>query len=70
MKNIVIDYSNSSISNEEIQHSKWQLEGAHKILHERTGSGNDFLGWIDLQWTMTRKNLIVLKKQPKSSRKF
>jgi len=33
MKNIVFDYSNSGISNEEIQHSKWQLEAAHKILH-------------------------------------
>ncbi|NLK20870.1 MAG: glucose-6-phosphate isomerase [Epulopiscium sp.] len=48
MKNIVFDYTNAGISNEEIQHSKWQLEGAHKMLHEKSGAGNDFLGWIDL----------------------
>lgn len=62
MKNIVIDYSNSSISNEEIQHSKWQLEGAHKILHERTGSGNDFLGWIDLPMDYDKEEFDRVKK--------
>ena len=24
------------------------VTAAHKMLHEKTGDGNDFLGWIDL----------------------
>ena len=62
MKNIVFDYSNSGISKEEIQHSKWQLESAHKILHARTGSGNDFLGWIDLPYDYDKEEFERVKK--------
>ena len=62
MKNIVFDYSNSGISQEEIQYSKWQLEGAHRMLHEKTGAGNDFLGWVDLPIEYDKEEFDRVKK--------
>ncbi|NLJ88038.1 MAG: glucose-6-phosphate isomerase [Epulopiscium sp.] len=48
MDKITFDYSNAGIKDEEIKNSVWHLEKAHKMLHDKTGAGNDFLGWIDL----------------------
>ncbi len=39
-----------------------QVELAHKQLETKTGVGNDFLGWLDLPVTMTRKDLPASKK--------
>lgn len=47
---IKLDYSKALkfISDEEIANMKSITENAAKTLHEGTGAGNDFLGWVDL----------------------
>ncbi|ATD55991.1 glucose-6-phosphate isomerase [Clostridium chauvoei] len=32
----------------ELDYMEAMLNGAHNVLHEKTGAGNDFLGWLDL----------------------
>ena len=44
-----------------------QVELAHKVLHEKTGAGNDFLGWLDLPFTYDKeefKNQKISRKNP------
>ena len=50
MAKVTFDYSKaeSFISNDEVNSMKEIAENAKKVLVERTGAGNDFLGWIDL----------------------
>ena len=47
---IKFDYAkaNWTISDEEISNMKETVKVAHKKLHEKTGAGNEFLGWVDL----------------------
>lgn len=44
---IKIDYSRA-VEEREIDAIWDSVEAAHKKLHEKTGEGNDFLGWVDL----------------------
>jgi glucose-6-phosphate isomerase len=50
MKNIKIDISNTLgfINKEEIYSFQKKIDRHHKALLEKTGKGNDFLGWVDL----------------------
>ena len=48
MSKITIDYSKTGVMPHEVKYFKEQIAVAHKMLHEKTGAGNDFLGWIDL----------------------
>ncbi len=50
MAKIAFDYKNALdfIREHEIDYLKNQVEDAHKKLHERTGPGSDFLGWVEL----------------------
>ena len=41
-------YVRKFVSDEEMNGIKVQTEAAAKILHDKTGLGNDFLGWLDL----------------------
>ena len=47
---INFDFKKASwkISDDEILNMKESVKIAHKKLHEKTGAGNDFLGWLDL----------------------
>lgn len=47
MSNISFDYSNSFLEKHEIENAREIVLAAHKKLHEKTGAGKDFLGWID-----------------------
>ena len=38
------------ISDEEYASIAPQIEASHKLLHDKTGLGNDFLGWLDLPY--------------------
>lgn len=50
MAHIQFDYSKalSFFGEHEMKQLQDQLTTAHQALHEKTGAGNDFLGWIDL----------------------
>ena len=38
-----------------------QVETAHKLLEERTGPGNDFLGWVDLPVNYDKEEFARIK---------
>ena len=50
MNNISIDYSKALkfISKNEIENIKSQVLDAHEKLHNKTGAGSDYLGWVNL----------------------
>lgn len=47
MKMIKIDYSRAGVSDEEYAGLKEEVGVAHSFLHEKTGVGSEFLGWIN-----------------------
>ncbi len=49
-KNITFKYNKALgfFREEEISNISAQVKSAHKALHEKTGEGSDFLGWVDL----------------------
>lgn len=49
-KNVTFNYRRalSFFSQEEIDNMQSQIEAVDKVLMNKTGAGNDFLGWIDL----------------------
>ena len=64
MKNITLDYKKalSFFSEEEIASIKPQVEAAHNTLHNKTGAGNDFLGWVDLPKNYDKEEFARIKK--------
>ncbi len=63
MKNITLDYKKALgfFSEEEIASIKPQVEAAHNTLHNKTGAGNDFLGWVDLPLNYDREEFARIK---------
>ncbi len=61
---IKLDYSkaNWKISKEELENIKPALKAAHDTLHNKTGAGNDFLGWIDLPVNYDKEEFVRIKK--------
>ncbi len=39
-----------------------QVEAAHDMLHNKTGLGNDFLGWVDLPTAYDKEEFVRIKK--------
>ena len=48
-----LDLSNSGITDKELEKYKKEVLKAHGYIHEKTGLGNDFLGWVDLKLNVT-----------------
>ena len=46
---IKVNYDKAFITKEEVDSYKGEVLEAHKKLHEKTGEGADFLGWVDLK---------------------
>ncbi len=49
-------------SDEEIKNLAPAVENAHKMLHEKTGAGNDFLGWVELPKNYDKEEFERIKK--------
>ena len=64
MAKVTFDYSRTAqfISKEEVENSKVLAEAAKKVLVEKTGAGNDFLGWIDLPVDYDKEEFERIKK--------
>ncbi len=62
--NITFDYKKAIgfFSEEEIINVKEQIKAAHTALHEKTGAGNDFLGWGDLPVNYDKEEFARIKK--------
>lgn len=55
-------YLSSFVKAEELDGMKAQVETAVKTLHEKTGQGNDFLGWLDLPTNYDKEEFERIKK--------
>ena len=57
------DYSNTRlfITEDELEQIKSEIIKAHEILITKTGSGNDFLGWLELPY-FDKKLITKIKK--------
>lgn len=62
MGKITLDYSNTGIQDYEIENLKWQAEGAHKIVHEKSGAGSEFLGWTDLPVNYNKEEFVRIQE--------
>ncbi|MGL4412476.1 MAG: glucose-6-phosphate isomerase [Bacteroidales bacterium] len=59
MRKIALDLKNSFgfISQEDVNSYEVAVNGAMKMLHEGTGRGNDFLGWLNLPSSITEAEI-------------
>jgi glucose-6-phosphate isomerase len=44
---IKVDYSKANMTTDELLNYQDRVNELHKVIHEKTGAGNDFLGWLD-----------------------
>ncbi|MBQ3053538.1 MAG: glucose-6-phosphate isomerase [Clostridia bacterium] len=56
-----IDYSRA-VCEAEVEKMWPMVEVAHKTLHEKTGEGSDFLGWVDLPLNYDKEEYARIKK--------
>ena len=63
MNNLVFDYSKAMpfISQAEFDGMKDYVKAAHNMLHNGTGAGNDFLGWVDLPVNYDKEEFARIK---------
>lgn len=61
MKKIGLDYSYGSVAQHEMDYLAPFIEVAHKMLHEKKGPGNDFLGWVDYPKTYPKEEFNRIK---------
>lgn len=62
MSKITLDYSKTGLQAHELDCLEKQVSLAHEMLHEKTGAGNDFLGWIDLPVDYDHEEFDRIKK--------
>ncbi|MGM0379465.1 MAG: glucose-6-phosphate isomerase [Bacillota bacterium] len=62
MSEIKFDYSDSFINDEEIKAMEEFTHVAHDMLHNKTGLGNDFLGWLELPKEYDKKEFQKIKQ--------
>lgn len=64
MKKLVFDYSAASsfINEHEVEFIKKEVLSAEKLLDEKNGPGNDFLGWVDLPVNYDKDEFERIKK--------
>lgn len=54
-------YVGKFVNDDEMTGIKSQVESAAKVLHDKTGLGNDFLGWLDLPVDYDKEEFIRIK---------
>ncbi len=64
MEKITFDSSKASgfLSENEINYFEGFVKQAHEMLHNKTGPGNDFLGWVDLPLNYDKEEFARIKK--------
>ena len=63
MKNITFDYKKALgfFAKEELENIKGQVKSAHDMLHNKTGAGSDFLGWVTLPTDYDKEEFARIK---------
>ncbi|MDN5299236.1 MAG: glucose-6-phosphate isomerase [Clostridiales bacterium] len=57
MNHIKFDYSQALLNANEFDHLKGHVQLAHQMLHEKTGAGNDYVGWVDYTKRLTQAEI-------------
>ncbi len=70
MKKITLDDRSALkfLRDEEIKNMNEQVMAAHSMLHEKTGEGREFLGWVDLPRTYDKDEFARIKAAAKKIR--
>ncbi len=70
MKKITVDYKAALkfFQDEEIKNMNEQVMTAHSMLHEKTGEGREFLGWVDLPREYDKEEFARIKTAAKKIR--
>lgn len=63
-RNLVFDYSKATefIGGEEMKSMEDRIEAAHEMLHNKSGIGNEFTGWLDLPENYNREEFNSIKE--------
>lgn len=58
---IKVDYSKANVTTEQLLNYQDQVNELHQVIHEKTGAGNDFLGWLDYPVTYDKDEFNRMK---------
>lgn len=63
-KKVAFDYSSALpfFSEHELDYLSAAVSAAHKTIHEKTGAGNDFIGWLDLPTDYDKEEFARIQK--------
>ncbi|MFZ5985992.1 MAG: glucose-6-phosphate isomerase [Bacillota bacterium] len=63
MESIKFDYSKARdfLSDSEVLYLESFIKSAHEMLHNKTGAGNDFVGWVDLPLNYDKEEFSRIK---------
>lgn len=72
MTHIQLDFSKTLefFGEHELKQQQEIVKSIHKTIHEGTGAGSDFLGWVDLPVITTKKNFQELLKHQNALKKI
>ncbi|ARU91288.1 glucose-6-phosphate isomerase [Spiroplasma clarkii] len=59
---IKVDFSNSQIEQEIKKFDKNKVKAVHQMIEQKTGVGNDFLGWVDYPEDFDKTEYLKMKK--------
>lgn len=62
MKKIIVDYSKTGVQAQEIACLEKHILLAHQMLHEGSGAGSEFVGWLDLPIHYDQDEFARIKK--------
>lgn len=64
MSSLSFDYSKAAdfVGQHEIENMAEYVKSAHDMLHNKTGAGSDFLGWVDLPVNYDKEEFARIKK--------
>jgi glucose-6-phosphate isomerase len=70
-KKLTLDISKASpyLGAHEVGYMQTMVSAAHNMLHNGTGAGNDFLGWVDLPVNYDKEEFARIKKSAEKIRK-
>ena len=71
MNKVTLDYTKALgfLSEEEIVNLEGQVKDAHDKIHNKSGAGSDFLGWVDLPLNYDKEEFERIKKAADKIRK-
>lgn len=63
MESIKFDYSKAAgfVNESEVSYLEGFIKSAHEMLHNKTGAGNDFVGWVDLPLNYDKEEFSRIK---------